>query len=215
MQQRPVKFMGFPETLPTLKRLILIEENIVGLTEKTFQTAQSDEAVIDGLLTHNIETFLRDKEKYPIDDSFREKLLASGISDSHKLSIIEDIDPAMVIASATIAEKIGSIFSRIDMEFTEYDYGFIQMIIGHTKPLAAKIALFNKCHKELPLEQVRQVIGAMPEPFPDLLSVGWRSPKIPNTPENRTFVNWLEKRRIISSSSITLFDEIRINTFRK
>lgn len=215
LKKLPVWFKNFPVSAPTSRRLILVEERIIRLTEEVFQAAQGDEMVLENLLVHNIETYLSDKEKYPIDDSFREKLLASGISDSQKLSIIKDIDPATVLTSATVASKIGPIFSRIDMEFTGYDIEFIQAIIRHAKPISVKVSLLNKFHKALRLEQVRQLIEVMPEPFPDLLSVGWKSPKIPNTPENQTFVKWLEKRRVISSSSITMFDEIRVNTFRK
>jgi hypothetical protein len=214
LKKLPTRFQNFPESSPTSKRLILIEEGIIRLTEQVFQAAQSEETVVESLLVHNIETYLGDKSKYPIDETVRENLLASEISDNQKLLIIEDVDLATVPANASMAEKIGAVFNSTNIDFKPYGPDFIQSLLQHAKPLKVKISLLNKCHKVLSYEQVRQVIENMPDPFPDTL-VAWRNPRIPYTPDNKSLVTWLEEREIISSSSVTFLDEIKINTFRK
>jgi hypothetical protein len=214
LKKLPTWFDNFPESASTSRRLILIEERTIRLTEEVFQAVQNDKTVVVCLLAHNIDKFLEDRSKFPIDDSIREMLLTSKISDAQKLLIIEDVDPATLPANASMAKQIGSIFNRVDIDTSAYGPDFVQALLQHATPLTAKVSLLNKCHKALSLEQVRQIIEGMPDPFPDAL-VAWRHPRIPNTPDNELLVKWLEERKIISSSRITALDDIKINTFRK
>jgi hypothetical protein len=215
VQKLPVRFKNFPETVPASRRIILIEEDIIRLTDGVFETAKVDEGVVVCLLVYNIDEFLKDRSKYPIDDVVRERLLTSNISDDKKLSIIEDVDLILVPENAAMAETIGAVFNRVDIDLKSYETDLLLAVLRHAKPLSVRVSLLNKCHELLTYDQICQAIKEMPEPFPDFLSVGWGTPRVPDTPDNNSLVAWLEQREIISSSRVTYLGEIKFNTFRK
>ncbi|MEP3892574.1 MAG: hypothetical protein ABJN52_01090 [Litorimonas sp.] len=76
------------------------------------------------------------------------------------------------------------------------------------------MSLLNKSPEILSEEQVREILAQFETPYRDVTEYG-KSPKIRNNPENRTMVEWLEKRQIISSWKPTLTEkELRIHTFK-
>jgi hypothetical protein len=113
-----------------------------------------------------------------------------------------------------MAEKIGAVFNRVDIDFKPYGSDFLKAVLLNAKPITAKVSLLNKCRDVLTNDQVRQVLKDLPEPFPDFLEP-WKTPKIPNAPDNSLLVTWLKEREIISSSRVTFLGDIKINTFVK
>ncbi len=212
----PIRFKDFPKDAPTAIRLILIEENIINLTEEVFQKVQGDTDVLLHLLSHNIEEYFENKSSYPIDDNMRASLLKSGISLTQKLQVIDDMDLIAAQGNAMLVSSVGEVFEQVDVDFKKYPTAFLLAIIKSSPKIGSRISVLNKFQNALTVEEVRQVVRGLPNPFPELLDYGWSSRSIPNTPENQVLVEWLERRKLISSSSPSIFGaEIKVNRFRK
>ena len=61
-----------------------------------------------------------------------------------------------------------------------------------------RIELLNAMHQTMDLPQIREVLGLLPTPY-NSIKVGYARPRLANTAENRTPVNWLDDRKVISS----------------
>jgi len=64
-----------------------------------------------------------------------------------------------------------------------------------------RIKLFNSKHKKLDIEIIIQFIETLPEPYSDLNKS--KRPTIPDSEDNRAFLDILKFRKIISSFSET------------
>lgn len=210
----PTTFTSFPKDISDGRKTILIEERVVRLNSDVFEAVSENSEMLASLLAHNITRYLEKKSEYPIDDAVRKALLAKDMSDDEKLNIIDDIDPATVAGDAQLAATIGPIFERSDIDDTSLDSSLIHAIIVHSRPAPVQISLLNQCHGNLTVAEVRKAIEGLPAPFSDIAIFG-KMPRIPNTPANMEFAEWLKEREVISSFNTTFLDkEIRINTFR-
>lgn len=210
----PKSFKKFPQDIDVEKLQIIIEEEKIVFSADNFSLINeySDLQVL--FISKNIELYFENAKQFKIDDEFKEKLLSSAITDNQRLKIIEDMNLTSLLSHPSRASEIGGIYHRTGADVSHLTAEAVQAIVINAQQIVAKISLFNKCHQILTDEQAWNTIRQLPEPF-SKIEPGWRRPTIPNTTENLEFVNWLEERKIISSSNITfLGDEIRINTFR-
>ena len=211
----PKKFDQFSEHVDTDKLRILVEEAAVTFSEKAFSFLAGNDELRVLFAAKNIDDYLANEDKFPVDDDFRERLLASNIKDGQKLKVIEKMDLTALPGLSNRALIVGRVFHRSDANLSHLSPDAAYALVVNAEPVAAQISLFNKCQNLMSDEQVRAAIHQLPKPFSEI-EPGWRQPTVSNTPENQEFVRWLESRSIISSSKLTFFeDEIRIFNFRK
>lgn len=211
----PNKFKQFPEGIGLNKLRILVEEDRIAFSDKSFDFLSEYEDLQILFVARNVDIYLADPGKTSLSDDFREKLLIGDIRDDRKMKIIELMDLTSLPGLADRASVIGRLFHRTNSTLDHLSAEVAQALIINSQPIATAISLFNKCQKTLSDEQVRSIIRQLPEPFSEI-EPGWRQPTIPNTSENLTFVSWLQSRSIISSSKPSYFgDVIRIYNFRK
>ena len=214
IKRLPSKFQTFPDGLDWSKYLILIEEYRVEFTGTNFNFLEENENLQIRFLTADIDSYLAQKDEITLDDNFREKLLKTDIGDDHKLLIIDDMDLSSLHTNTSRAKILGNIFAR-----TTSDLGFLNgdaasAIVKNSGPITTQISLFNRVFQCMSDDQISNTLQALPYPFSDIKK-GYYRPSIPDNAQNRTFAEWLEKRKIISSSKPDFFNKIRINNFRK
>ena len=213
IRQLPNHFKGFA-AVDTAKIRVLIEERKVEFSSGNFQQLEEQDLRVL-FLALNFEAYLIDKERYVIDDEIRGMLLSSQITESQKLKVIADIDPAFVVSNASVASAIGPILDRSAIQKTDYGAEFVRSVILNSRSKGVQISLLNKLHGVLSDVQVRDVLRSLPEPYCDIATFG-KSPKLANDDGNTQLASWLKARNLISSFASTILgDGIRINTFKK
>ena len=208
------KFDRFPDNIDSEKLRVLVEEEKIIFSNSTFSQLADypDYQVL--FITKNIGDYLGNRDQFGLDDDFREKLLDSAITDDQKLEIVEDMDLAVIAGLPSRASIIGELFHRTNADITHLSAEVAQALIIHTKPIAVQVSLFNRCHKVLSDDQIRETLQKMPDPFPEF-KPGYRRPTIPKTQANVGMVEWLVARGIISSWNEALFGDIRVYNFQK
>jgi len=211
----PKRFKQFPEDIDPEKWLILIEEEKVSFSKKSFSFLEGHKDLQVLFVAKNIEAYIKTSDEYELDEDFHEKLLSTEISDEQKLRIIGEMDLSSLPSLPARASVIGRILHRTGGDVSNLTAEVAQAIVNNAKPLPTRMSLFNKYKERLDDEQLRSTIAQLPPPYSEIKRGGGR-PLIPNTPENLEFVRYLEARSFISSSTLnTMKDKIRINNFRK
>ncbi|SFT66640.1 hypothetical protein SAMN05444141_102635 [Pseudovibrio denitrificans] len=211
----PRPFKQFSDKIDQDKIRILIAEEKVSFSSDSFSFLSEYKDLQLLFVAKNIDAYFEEPDQYAIDDDFREKLLTSNIHDDLKLKIIDEMDLTLLSDLPSRASIIGQVFHSTGADVSALTAAAAQAVIINSNPIDIQISLFNKCQKTLSADQIWNTIHRLPKPFSEI-KPGWRQPTVPNTPENRELVNWLETRSIISSSKLTLFKtEIRIYNFRK
>lgn len=210
----PWKFKNFPTDFNSEKLKILIEEEQISFTPKSYETLNELPELQVLFAAKNIDTFLGNSSDYEVDDVFRMGLLRSNISDDQKRLIVSEMDHGSISADASRAAVVGPILERTKFIPKELGFELVHSLIVNSKPIDVQVSLLNKSQEILSDEQVRGILAQLEAPYKDVAEYG-KSPKVQNNPKNRSMVEWLEKRQIISSWKTTLTEkEIRIHTFR-
>lgn len=210
----PKTFNEFREDLGKGKLRILVEEEKATFSGANFHRLEDYRDLQVMFVARNFPAFTKESDGISIDDEFRMDLLQEDLSEVHKRSIIGELSPVAVSEDASRAASLGAILTAFPSDIEGLGFDLIRAVVEHSHPVTEQIALLNKCHKSLSVEEVREVLSALPEPYSDIAVFG-KSPRIKNTPINRAFVAWLEEKRVISSSKPTYLErEIRVNTFR-
>lgn len=210
----PWKFKNFPTDFSSEKLKILIEEERISFSPQSFESLNDYPELQVLFSAKNIDAYLGNSSNYEVDDGFRIGLLRSNIPDDKKRIVVKDMDPAAISADTSRASVVGPILDRTSFDPTELGFDFVRSLVVNSRPVAVQTSLLNKCQEVLSDEQVRGVLAEFEEPFSDIAVFG-KSPRIPNASENRSLVEWLERRQIISSWKPTLTEkELRIHTFR-
>jgi len=210
----PKTFNEFREDLGKGKLRILIEEKKATFSGANFHRLEEYRDLQVVFVARNISAFIKEPDGISIDDEFRMDLLQEELAEDHKRSVIGELNPAAVSEDPSLAASLGAILTALTSDIEGLGFDLIRAVVTHSDPVTEKIVLLNKCHKSLSVEEVREILSALPEPYSDIAIFG-KSPRIKNTPINRAFVEWLEEKRVISSSKPTYLErEIRVNTFR-
>lgn len=210
----PKTFNEFREDLGKGKLRILIEEKKAAFSGANFHRLEDYRDLQVMFVARNFSTFAKEPDGISINDEFRMDLLQEDLSEDHKRLVIGEINPAAVSEDALRAASLGAILTELPSDIEGLGFDLIRAVVTHSHSVTEQIALLNKCHKSLSVEEVREILSSLPEPYPDIAVFG-KSPRIKNTPVNRAFVAWLEEKRVISSSKPTYLErEIRVNTFR-
>jgi len=209
----PSPVAKFPDVGQTKIR-ILIEEKKVVFSKEAFEQLEADN--LKALFIElNFESYRNVREKLPIADEIRIRLLRSDLVLSCKLAIVADVAPNTVPGNPSMAAALGPVLNYSTETVADFDYAFINAVIVNSHPASLQVSLLNKLHRSMTPQEVRSIIQQLPKPYSDIASFG-KSPKLERHPLNEELVSWLIERRLISSSTPTLLgDEIRLNTFRK
>ncbi|MBY3512403.1 ATP-binding protein [Rhizobium laguerreae] len=213
VRKLPKRSKSFPAVSPTKIKVLIEEDKVEFLANNIEHLEDEDLKVL--FIALNFEAYLADPDRYIIHDEFRQKLLNSEITDSHKLKVIADINPAFVSGNASVASAIGPILDRSTIKKSDYGSEFVRAVILNSRPEALQISLLNKLHGVLSAAEVRYVLRGLPEPYCEIATLG-KSPRIDNSEINEQLASWLKERNLISSFTTTIFgDAIRVNTFKK
>jgi YobI-like P-loop NTPase len=209
----PKRFKKFPENLDPEKWRILVEEEKVSFSSEAFALLSGHPEYQTLFIANNFDEYSNNRDRFEIDDDFRERLLASHISDEQRLTIVEDMDLSAVTSLASRATIIGELFYRTDADVSGLSEDVAEALITNTTPINVQVSLLNRCQNVLSDIRVKQILAKMPRPFPEI-QPGWRQPTIPKTAANVELASWLDARGIISSWKETYLGEIRIYNFR-
>jgi putative heme iron utilization protein len=214
----PNGFSAFPNNLDRSKLTILIEERKVSFSKENLDYLDASTGLRVLFVAKNIKAYLSSPDTFGLDDDFREKLLQAGITDTEKRAIIGLMDIAALTGRPERAAIIGSVLNRTDVNILGLDASIARSLILYSKPIGTQISLFNKLHASMTVDETRQVLAKLPKPFSEI-TTGYHSPRLPKSDENRSLVQWLETRGIISSwregRGGLLGDEIRVNLRRR
>lgn len=214
----PNTFKNFPTSLDSSKLTTLIEERKITFSKETLESLDVNTDLPVLFVAENIEAYLTDPDMFSLDDVFREGLLQADITDDDKRAIIDLIDLNTLTELPKRAALIGPILDRTNVRISGLDAAKARSLILNSRPVGTQISLFNKFHSTMTVDEAREVLAALPDPFSEI-TTGYHTPRLPRSDENREFVLWLETRGIISSWSEGggwfLGDEIRVNLKRR
>jgi hypothetical protein len=210
----PTNFKDFPKDVNLGRRQILAASGVIALNANSFSSAAEDDQTLTALLVKRITDYLKDKAIYTVEESILKSLLRASLTDAQKLPIVLDLDSSSVVADAELAALVGPVLDRSDVDFTRFDFSYLNAIVHNTSPIDRQISLFNKCQQQMSEDQVRQVLTGLPSPYSTIADY-WVYPRLENTEQNRVLAEWLHSRGVISSWSTTFLGDIRINTFRR
>ena len=214
----PNGFSAFPNNLDRSKLTVLIEERKISFSKENLDSLDASTGLRVLFVAKNIKTYLSSPDTFGLDDDYREKLLQAGITDAEKRAIIGLMDITALTGRPERAAIIGPILNRTDVNIPGLDASIARSLILYSKPIGTQISLFNKLHASMTVDEARQVLAKLPKPFSEI-TTGYHSPRLPKSDENRSLVQWLETRGIISSwregRGGLLGDEIRVNLRRR
>jgi hypothetical protein len=214
-QRLPRMFKKFPDTVSAEKLTILIDVGKVIFNRESLDFLENRHNLQIRFVVKNIEHYLADPATLDLAEDFREELLGQDISDLHKLAIIRSMDMTLLVGAPARARMVGQVLDRTGADMSVLDTSAARAVILNSSPSSVQISLFNKCQSVLGNEDVREILTMLPRPFSEIRT-GYSTPRIEKNESNLTLVKWLDRRKIISSWSETLFgDAIRINLYRR
>ncbi len=212
----PKPFTEPPEGFESAKLRILIEEGKITFSNESFDALADNNELQIAFVAANIGTYLKEPDKFTLDDDFRENLLRADIDNVAKLGIIQLMNLEALVDLPERSALIGPIINNADANLSNVNGSVAQSLVIHSMPVATQISLFNKYHSLMTDDEVRFVLANLPKPFSEI-KVGYNTPVLKKTPENQALVIWLCSRKIISSwsESRVFTDEIRVNLYRR
>lgn len=212
IKRLPYWYPEFPAGISKEKIMALAKVGTVRLTEKSFAYAVVDNQLAASLIEKNFDTYIKEKEKYPIGDDVRELLLSSDISHENKIAVCLDVSPSGASGSKKLSRLIADLLVLNEIDYSKFDASVLTSAMANARTAEDSIRLLTKC---LPIWDENKVMGALaklPEPFSEIATYGKR-PKLDNNEINRAFANLLEVKGFVSS--VTPEDRlIKINTYK-
>lgn len=210
----PHEFKKFPEVISARKRQILIDERRVTFDVQNFSALNGEVDLQTIFVAQNISSYLRDPSSFSADDNFRERLLAADISDNEKREIIDLMDLSVLSSLPDRAGIIGPILLRTNVALPSLTPDVVMAIIVNSRPVGTQIRLLNLLHEKLDKNEVREVLGQLPDPY-SRIQTGYTSPTLRRTNENSELARWLDERDIISSVGTPFWsNDIKVNLYR-
>ncbi|MBY5971272.1 ATP-binding protein [Ferrimonas balearica] len=210
----PREFKKFPDTVSASKRRILIDAQRVTFNAENLAALDGEVDLQTAFVAQNIASYLRDPSSFSVDDDFRERLLATDISDDEKRAIIGLMDLSGLPSLPERAGIVGPILLKTNCTLPSLTADIVKAIIANAKPVSTQIRLLNLLHEKLDKTEVREVLGQLPDPY-SKIQTGYERPTLRRTNENSEFVRWLDERDIISSIGKSIWsDDIKVNLYR-
>lgn len=208
----PYIYRDFPTEISEEKIKYLAKTKRVRLTEQSFSYVSDDNQLASTLISKNFNEYLKEKEKYPINDDVRELLLSSEISNENKISICLDVTPSGAIESKQLSRLIANVLVSNEIDCSEIDDTVLSSAIINAQTTSDSIRLLMKCLLTWNEKKTMEVLAALPEPFSEISLYGKR-PKLDHNEQNLAFAKLLEKKGFISSIK-EKSDSLIINTFK-
>ncbi|MDD3814728.1 MAG: hypothetical protein PHZ02_08780 [Desulfocapsaceae bacterium] len=208
----PYSFQDFPAGISEEKIKCLAMERKVTLTEKSFSSAGNDNKLVATLISKDFNSYIDEKEKYPINDDVRELLLSSEMSDENKIIVCSDVTPTGAIERKKLSRLIARLLASNEIDCSKFDDTVLSSAIINAQTIEDSIQLLTKCLSIWDEKKTMAVLADFPEPFSEISSYGKR-PKLNNNEINFAFAMLLKTKDFISS----LKEEggsIKINTFK-
>lgn len=210
----PSEFKKFPEEISAQKRQILINERRVTFDAQNLSALSGQVDLQTIFVARNIGSYLRDPSSFSVDDNFRERLLATDIADNEKREIIDLMDLSALSSLPDRAGIIGPILLRTNVALPSLTPDVVMAIVVNSRPVGTQIRLLNLLHEKLDKNEVRKVLGQLPDPY-SRIQTGYTSPTLRRTNENSELVRWLDERDIISSVGTPFWsNDIKVNLYR-
>ena len=194
----PNEFTKFPESISSRKRRILIDERRVTFDAGNLAALDVEADLQTVFVAQNIASYLRDPTSFSIDDDFRERLLATDISDDEKRGLIGLMDLSSLPSLPERAGIVGPILLRTNGALPSVTPDIVKAVVVNAKPVGTQVQLLNLLHETLDKNEVRKVLGQLPHPY-SKIQTGFARPTLKKTKENSELVRWLDERDIISS----------------
>lgn len=194
----PYDYNYFPEEISNEKIKCLINENIVILSEESFNVVSTNDQFTSGLISKNFNIYKDNQENYPISDDIRELLLSSTISNEDKIIVCLDVTPKGANESKRLSQLISNVLLNYEVDLSLVNDEVLSLAILNAKNTSCSIKLLIKCFPILNESMVMGIIAKLPEPYSEIASNGKR-PKLDYTEENLEFANILKEKEYISS----------------
>lgn len=208
----PWVYSNFPDSISETKYKHLVNAKRVKLTDKSFGSIGDNIQILALLISRNIDIYLKEKGKYPLNDETRQLLLLSEISEESKLNISYDIAPKSVENNRALSQLISNVLVSNEVDYSRFDDAVLSSAIINSQSTSDAIKILVKCITNWNEEQAFKVIQYLPEPFCEIPAYGKR-PKLELNTENLDFANILDRKGFISSFK-EKSDHIAINTFK-
>lgn len=210
----PDEFKKFPESISARKRRILIDERSVTFDAGNLAALDGEVDLQTEFVAQNIASYLRDPTSFSIDDDFRERLLATDISDDEKRALIGLMDLSSLPSLPERAGIVGPILLRTNATLPSLTPDIVKAVVVNAKPVGTQVKLLNLLHETLDKNETREVLGQLPYPY-SKIQTGYARPTLKRTNENSELVRWLDERDIISSVGKPFWsDDILVNLYR-
>lgn len=212
----PHPFKRFPEAVEVSKRRILINQLRITFTKQSLDDLADERELQVLFVTKNIESYLDEPDIFALEDDFLEKLLQTEITDEQKASVIGLMNLGAVVDLPERAALLGPIMDRTNSGLSKLNADVAKSLIAHSAPVSTRISILNKVNAALTDDDVRQVLAGLPTPYSEI-KTGYYT-RLENTSENRTLLDWLDSRNIISSWKVDkgFFTEyLRVNLYRR
>ncbi|MEM7677181.1 MAG: ATP-binding protein, partial [Myxococcota bacterium] len=210
----PHEFKKFPEPVCAQKRRILIDERRVTFNSQSLAMLNGEVDLQTAFVAQNIASYLCDTTSFSIDDDFRERLLATDISDDEKRALIGLMDLSDLPSRPERAAVVGPILLRTNGTLPSLTPDIIKAVVVNAKPVGAQVRLLNLLHETLDPNEVREILGKLPCPY-SKIQTGYARPTLKRTDENSELVRWLDDRDIISSVGTPFWsNDILVNLYR-
>lgn len=212
----PCKFRNFPSEVPTGKQKILVNRKKVSLNAETYGAVASDVELAALLILRNFDHYVGKSSEFPLTDDVRERIFVMGNDNDVRSVVFPNISPEQILASSALATSVAAFLAHpsIDQKLDRLDV--LQALVSASASVDVKVALLNKFHTVASDAEVRIILALLDDPYSQIGGFGWTSPRIPNNEANRSLLNWIADRNLISSfSENVLGTELRVNTFRK
>lgn len=210
----PREFKKFPVTVGATKRRILIDAQRVTFNAENLAALDGEVDLQTAFVAQNIASYLRDPSSFSVDDDFRQRLLASDISDEEKRAIIGLMDLSGLPSLPERAGIVGPVLLTTNCTLPSLTADIVKAIIVNAKPVSTQVRLLNLLHEKLDKAEVREVLRQLPDPY-SKIQTGYERPALRRTNENSELVMWLDERDIISSIGKSIWsDDIKVNLYR-
>lgn len=210
----PMEFQKFPASLSARKRLVLIDECRVTFDAENFDMLAGEVDLQTEFVAKNISSYLSDPNSFSIDDDFRQRLLATGISDSDKRALIDLMDLSVLPGHPERAGVVGPILLLANAKLPSLSPEVAKAVILNAEWVGTQVKLLNCLHDLLTMNEVREVLAQLPDPY-SKIQTGYARPLLKRTNENSELARWLDERGIISSVGKPLWsNDIMIYLFR-
>lgn len=208
----PFNYASFPGDLPEERLLVLIDQLIVRLNEKSFAMTEASTVLRKALIIKNFGRYEGEKEKYPLSPEIKGLLLASALPLGQKCYLLRNLTADELNADDSLAQCAGQVLGREDLDERVFELFLISHCLSQAKEKSNRKDILYNFIDILPPEEILGALSRLDYPYFDL-SQRKKRPKLEGTERNRRFAESLDRRGIISS----IKDEgsfIRLNTYR-